>query len=371
MARSALTVSTVWLAVSASLGTPVRALGQDRACSDPGTGSLHGIVYDESRTLGLPGVTINVRWADGSAVVQTAPDGTFTACGLPAQTSMTAIANFAGLSSAPFQFTVAAGTTAEHEFLVRLKAAETSAAQHGRVVGSVVDAQSREPVEGAVIGVAGEGFESLTGADGQFVLTNVPEGVQVLHLRHLAYGTQQASVDVRAGAATSVLVEVSRQPIELEPLAVTIEGVRDIGLEIRGFYERQEWNEKLGIGHYFTFEDIERRNPRLISHMIADVPGTVLDCSRDIRRNSCELRFVGAGSACERAGVFINGTPALRPDNQTVVMPLSGEIRPTSLDQLITPREIAGIEIYPSAASVPAEFGGSAGQCGAIIIWTR
>jgi len=39
--------------------------------------------------------------------------------------------------------------------------------------------------------------------------------------------------------------------------------------------------------------------------------------------------------------------------------------------QLIAPQEIAAIEVYPNAASLPAEFRGSTGGCGAIVIWSK
>lgn len=42
-----------------------------------------------------------------------------------------------------------------------------------------------------------------------------------------------------------------------------------------------------------------------------------------------------------------------------------------SLDNLVHPSDVAAIEAYAGAASVPAEFGGSTGRCGAIAIWTR
>lgn len=360
------TASTFVLLAGSCFFCPSRVVAQDPACpEDDRTGRLTGVVYDEGRTLGLPGVTVNARWADGSAVVETGPDGTFEICGLPAGETVTAIANFAGLSSAPFEFSVAAGADVTQDLLVGMVAADAPRMEAGRVTGSVIDAVTREPIEAAAIGVVGHGFESLTNADGRFVLNGVPEGPQVVQLRHLAYGTQHADVQVRAGASTSILVEVRQQPIEVEPLTVTIEAVRDLGLEIRGFYERQEWHEKLGLGHFFTFEDIERRKPRLISHMIADVPGTRLDCSSGPGLFSCELSFVGIPrtAGCQRADVYIDGLNVIKSDG------LSAGAH--KIDELVNPAEIAGVEVYPGPASTPAEFSGASGSCGVVAIWTR
>ena len=33
--------------------------------------------------------------------------------------------------------------------------------------------------------------------------------------------------------------------------------------------------------------------------------------------------------------------------------------------------QIAGVEVYKGPATLPAEFGGSGGRCGAVVIWTK
>jgi hypothetical protein len=49
---------------------------------------------------------------------------------------------------------------------------------------------------------------------------------------------------------------------------------------------------------------------------------------------------------------------------------LDGAPVDAELDEVTTPGEIAGIEIYPSAPSVPSEYMDQRG-CGVIVIWTR
>ena len=58
--------------------------------------------------------------------------------------------------------------------------------------------------------------------------------------------------------------------------------------------------------------------------------------------------------------VYVDGVRVIR-DNAS-----SNE----SIDNFVHPSEIAGVEVYRSASEVPAEFGGSVGRCGAIVIWT-
>ena len=41
------------------------------------------------------------------------------------------------------------------------------------------------------------------------------------------------------------------------------------------------------------------------------------------------------------------------------------------IDQFVLPLEVAGVEIYKGAASLPAEFGGADSQCGVVAVWTK
>lgn len=56
--------------------------------------------------------------------------------------------------------------------------------------------------------------------------------------------------------------------------------------------------------------------------------------------------------------------PAI-PSFRAPAKPPHGEIR-----VLCGVRAVAGIEVYRGPSELPAEFGGSVGRCGAIVIWT-
>ncbi|MDX1396054.1 MAG: carboxypeptidase regulatory-like domain-containing protein [Gemmatimonadota bacterium] len=333
--------------------------GQTGCPADGDAGSLVGVVLDETRTLGLPGVEVSIRWAGDRVVVASGADGAFTACSLPAGAELIGVASFGGMSSGVLRFAVEAGQTYEHEFLIGMSDDDD---ETGRVLGTVVDAGTGEPVDGAVVGLAGAGGQALTNATGAFALNNVPAGETTIDVQHVAYGTRSASVNVRAGASTSLLVRIDPEPIELEPLDVVIEEVRLTNLETRGFYERKEWLEKAGLGHFLTVDQIERRGARYTTHVVADVPGTRLDCTQGLMSFDCEISFAGrSGLACMRADVFIDGVNVIQSDRASH----------HRLDELVRPYDIAGIEVYSGPASTPAEFSGASGGCGVVVIWTK
>ena len=44
---------------------------------------------------------------------------------------------------------------------------------------------------------------------------------------------------------------------------------------------------------------------------------------------------------------------------------------PFNLELLPSPRDIAGIEVYAGAATIPYQFGGLDRMCGVILVWTK
>ncbi len=141
----------------------------------------------------------------------------------------------------------------------------------------------------------------------------------------------------------------------LEPLIVTV--LRDRRLENQGFYDRRIWGERMGLGTFMDAEAIDRLVAGRTSSLLQTVSGIRVTCSGS---GNC---LVGTSrlSACAQMSVYINGSLALG----------EGRRDPVSIDELVRPSDIGALEIYPGASSVPADFSGTSGRCGAIVIWTR
>ena len=41
------------------------------------------------------------------------------------------------------------------------------------------------------------------------------------------------------------------------------------------------------------------------------------------------------------------------------------------LNYIVDPDKVAGVEVYQGGATMPVQYGGTMGGCGAIVIWTR
>lgn len=94
-----------------------------------------------------------------------------------------------------------------------------SAQETGLVGGRVVDAASGEPVEGVMVRVD-EVAPTLSDDRGLFELARVPVGEWGISFQHLAYGTHERTVTVRAGEETAILAEISAEAIDLEEIVV-------------------------------------------------------------------------------------------------------------------------------------------------------
>lgn len=246
--------------------------------------------------------------------------------------------------------------------------AQQERAGSSRLVGTVVEDETGAPVEGVAITLPGAGRQALTNAEGRFAFLDLPPATYRLRAHHLAYGSFTSEVEVPFRSTVEVEIRLAIDPVELEPIRVTVTEVRDRRLELKGFYERREWGEKLGIGHFFDREDIERRNPVLMTHMVEDVPSVRLDCSRSYRARTCDpVSRRTSPLYCITMNVYVDGVLVLRGGRDVRTRRDST----THLDEMVNPSDVGAMEVYTSASELPAEYGGSSGQCGAVVIWTR
>ena len=108
-----------------------------------------------------------------------------------------------------------------------------AAQQMGTVTGTVVDAQSGNPVSDAQVLVEGTGRGGLTNSQGRFLLDAVPEGSHTVTVERIGYAAASQTVDVSATSTTVVSFRMRQTAFELESIVVTgtpgAERVRALG----------------------------------------------------------------------------------------------------------------------------------------------
>lgn len=87
----------------------------------------------------------------------------------------------------------------------------------GTITGVVIDAETKEPLPGAVILVAETEYGSNTDIDGRFIIRNIPAGVYDIHSRMMGYNASIfKNVNIETGAVSKVLIKLKQERFGLE-----------------------------------------------------------------------------------------------------------------------------------------------------------
>jgi len=218
-----------------------------------------------------------------------------------------------------------------------------TAQARGTLTGRVVEAESGDPIAGALVSLAGLPDTTTTSSEGLFRFEALPYGAHVLHVDYLGMRSRDVPFQVlpRQSASLSLALEV--QVIPVAELVVQVR--RDLPVsKLFGFYRRMEH----GQGYFITREEVVRRHPSRPTDLLRRVPGLAIGATRYGRATVS----MGRRRGCI-PDYFVDGTRAPYYD----------------IDNL-QPNDLAGIEVYRGNSEVPVEFKGRE-RCGAIIIWTR
>ncbi len=224
------------------------------------------------------------------------------------------------------------------------------------IMGVLSDGYTGAPLAGARVQLDGGQGGTLTDGRGRFMLEELAAGWHVIGFSQFGYATRSDSIEVIRGRVTNVQASLSVDPVQLAPLEVVVER-REVALQKTGFYERQSE----GFGEFIDREDIEFRGPAEMTDMFQGLPG-VLVHAQGIDK-SIVLR---SGRIGDLDGNFCY--PRVYLDD---ILVHRGGDEPAGIDHLLTPGVVAGVEIYPSTAGMPAQYSSTGAACGVILIWTR
>ena len=229
----------------------------------------------------------------------------------------------------------------------------SAAAQEGSLglggISGIVRDSLGQAIIGAQITIPGNQLIAETDESGKFELAKIRPGMLALRFRRLGYLPDTVELLILAGRTVPLEVSLTRVQVSLTPVVIT--GRTDLTGWRAGFYQRKD----VGTGHFFTAEDIDKRNPGMMTDMFRMIPGVTIQPSRGVIRN--QLRFRGSRNCAPLT--VLDGSPLA-----------SGEF---DIDA-ISPRSIAAMEVY-TGSIVPPRYSVSPGigqrTCGMIIIWSK
>jgi hypothetical protein len=355
-------------------------------CDSPGrdsAGVLHGYVLRAPQQSTLDSGGVYVQWTEieiGQGGVRSdmlivrasvSPDGSYRACGVPANTQVVVWAQRGTASTGLIEAEVPKSGIARQDLVLDPEATREIAAPRDST--AVEDSVPPLPGEllrplpkvgvarfsGVVRDAGGKVLENVraritdhrparTNGHGVFVLDSLAQGTQTLEVRALGYFPESRVVNVTAGAPPDTIRLTSLKAM-LDTVRVTAERVYDA--DVNGFEQRR----RSGVGSYFSHEQIARRHPPDFINVIYGLPFVRVEFS-DL---GVSLSMRSTMGRCSPA-VFLDGIEQF----------LETE---SDLTFLVQPEDIAGVEIYTSGALTPAQFWSRAQSkgCGSIVVWTQ
>jgi hypothetical protein len=232
--------------------------------------------------------------------------------------------------------------------------------QLGRILG-VFDNATGELVVGAEVIDLATRTKALTSASGAISLAFLESGATVLQIRKIGYQSKMLTVKVSDADTVSVTVL-------LDPLGQTLPGVLTRAPPpLTGKLADFERRRAAGFGHFLTREQLAKMENHLTSDALRTIPGLKLVRPPGqgsiwyvgTTRPSASFLRTGANGMC-LAAVMVDG-----------VFVYTGDGQPPFDINSIKPEEMAGLEYYGGAATMPTEYNSTRTACGLVVIWTR
>jgi hypothetical protein len=272
-------------------------------------------------------------------------------------------------------------------------ARETQDAPSLGVVGRLHD-QTGEPIQAATVELLSAEARvvrewTISNVNGAFRLIAPQAGWYYVRAWRLALDTlMHGPVELQEGRPLTLLLEGRPHPITLPAVSVEVESRVRLLWE-HGFYDRQF----TGAGVFLSPEDLSNRNFQDTGGLLGSVPGMVLFDNTSFKVNgsqSCPRGWVKVGDVCQNDGGSSSRQPTLltRSGASTISgIPCSPAIyldgalvQPSGEDPngerrfdlwTVPPSQILALEVFRSAAEVPAQFSGGSSACGVVMLWTK
>jgi hypothetical protein len=295
--------------------------------------------------------------------------------------------------------------------------ADAQARPRGAIYFQVIDT-SVNPLAGAEVVLPHLGLALRLADEGSLLLVDVPDGIYLVQARHVGYKTEWRIV--------RVVGDTARAHFMLMPSATALDTVSVVAdaapleTRLREFLRRSATSPS---GYFLTREDVERRRPSDLGALLQTVSGVVVQRamlgpalvrSRRARENPCGsgmLVFIdgmlvnapsllagsrqrlarddslalrrprpnattaggtlgGGGARGSRRGVAGLGGQVLGAEPMPAVDASPHHATPLFDVSQVPLSTIAGVEVYPTLAGVPAEFRVAGAECGVVLIWT-
>lgn len=227
------------------------------------------------------------------------------------------------------------------------------AQQDGTITGTVLDAETGESLPGANVQVVGLDLGEATNAQGEFAISGVPAGEQVLRVSFVGYEEVEQEVNVPAGGTAQVDVSISPQTGTLEEVVVVGYGEQERE-ELTGTVTSIDAQEIEDIGSIGSPEQLLQGTAGVQVTTTSGLAGQAVNVS---------VRGVSTLNGNSQPLYVVDGTPITNTSTG------SGFGQATNSLSQLNPQEIQSIEVLKGAAAT-AIYGSRAAN-GVVLIQTK
>jgi hypothetical protein len=367
--------------VRADLGTPspsrlIGSVCKGKEVTDT-TSLLIGFVRDAATRAPRGAGSVTIRWGEiviernrisrltPEVNVETTDAGWFGVCGVPARIELSMRAAQGSDTSGFISLELPGREVIHRDFYVgraeRVASARTDSLARDSAalalgselrgparLSGVVRNQNGRPVSGARVSIWGAVSQAVTDDNGAFALIDLPSGTRTIDVRALGYVPTRDPVDLLASDVPNHHdVRLISVKTVLDTMRIT--GTVAFNRDANGFDRRR----RMGFGHFVDRETIERRPAIYTTDFLRMMPSV----------------YVQPGSFGQ--AVFMRSTMGgyCRPELYIDGMRFPPDFG--DIDQLTSPDQLAGIEVYTRALQAPAEYSSFQSGCGSVVIWTR
>ncbi|MFN2565143.1 MAG: carboxypeptidase regulatory-like domain-containing protein [Gemmatimonadaceae bacterium] len=328
------------------------ACGPGRA--PPDSGFVYGTVRDASTQAPVADAFVDLTWIEiridkGRGVTQrhrrvetrTDASGRFSVCGVPVAHWLRIGAGVATAAGGPIDLPPGELRVQRRDLLIG-PATRSQRTRDGTISGVLTDAGGAPVADARVI--ADDTAEVRSRADGSFVIHNVAAGTRQIEILSIGMRPIVTAVDVLPNDTATLALQLHK--------VTTLDVVR-VTASRRGrlLAEEIEERRKGGMGYLMDVGDIARRST--LSSVFSDLPSMRVE----YRNGNFTVSVPdGRGGMCE-PDVWVDGA-------------LSAQ----AALNMIQPREIAAVEVFPRAGIVPTRYRRdliTRRGCGAILVWTN
>ncbi|HTE48131.1 MAG TPA: hypothetical protein VK636_23000 [Gemmatimonadaceae bacterium] len=233
----------------------------------------------------------------------------------------------------------------------------TSAA---RVLG-VYDPETGEAIEGADVVDINSKLSARTTKTGTVGLGFLQGEAALLRITKVGYKPNVTFVKLGPLDTVPLTVLLSRAVVRLPTVITHDSAGRYISPGLQSFEERR--GTSVG-GQFLSEVELRKADNRKLSDVLRRFNGMTIQCHPPL----CEVvttrqlkRLAFLGGVCY-SDIYLNGALVSEGSNPSESV--------HNIDEFAV-RDLAGIEFYAGAASVPPEFNKTGSPCGVILLWSR